>query len=155
MAVALKGVARQANYPANLLFRRNKPRAVVMDELQRTPQESFVGLAEHTETVVAIGDPGQRVVSVQGWRSAGSATRHLEHDEEDVPAYRGSSASSWDTVASRGARDSPVWFAQLLRGPDREAHTDFWKLKESKTLLQAFGGLCPKVAPERGRRTEG
>jgi hypothetical protein len=33
--VALKGVAGQANYPANLLFRHNKPRAVIMDELQR------------------------------------------------------------------------------------------------------------------------
>jgi hypothetical protein len=64
--VALKGVARQAHYPANLLFRHNKPRAVVMDELQRTPQESFV---EHTETVVAIGDPCPRVVSVRAWHS--------------------------------------------------------------------------------------
>ena len=35
--MALKGVAKQANYPANLLFRHNKPRAVVTDELQRTP----------------------------------------------------------------------------------------------------------------------
>ncbi len=31
--VAPKGVAGQANYPANLLFRHNKPRAVIMDEL--------------------------------------------------------------------------------------------------------------------------
>ena len=89
--VAFKGIAKQANYLANLLFRHSKPRVVIMDELQRTPPplESFIGLAEHTETVVAIGDPGQRVVSVQGWRSAGLATRHLEHDEEDVPTYRG------------------------------------------------------------------
>ena len=74
--VAPKGVARQANRLAHLLFRHNSPGAAIMDDLQRTPppQESFVGLAEHTETVVAIGDPGQRVVSVQGWRSAGNAT---------------------------------------------------------------------------------
>ena len=42
--VALKGVARQANYPANLLFPHKSPRAAITDELQRTPQESFVGL---------------------------------------------------------------------------------------------------------------
>ena len=35
--VALKGVAKQANYPANLLFRHSSPRAAITDELQRTP----------------------------------------------------------------------------------------------------------------------
>ncbi len=35
--VALKGVAEQANYPANLLFRHNSPKAAITDELQRTP----------------------------------------------------------------------------------------------------------------------
>ena len=35
--VARKGVAGQANYPANLLFCQRSPRAVIMDELQRTP----------------------------------------------------------------------------------------------------------------------
>ena len=31
--VALKGVARQANYAANLLFRHNSPKAAITDEL--------------------------------------------------------------------------------------------------------------------------
>ena len=69
MDVAPKGVAKQANYPADLLFRHSSPRAANTDELQRTPQESFAGLAEHTETVVAIGDPNQRVLSVRACRS--------------------------------------------------------------------------------------
>jgi hypothetical protein len=86
--VALKGVAKHANYLANLLFRHSSPRAAIMDELQRTPLESFVGLAEHTETVVAIGDPNQRVVSVRAWRSAGLATRHVDHDEDEAPTQR-------------------------------------------------------------------
>ena len=147
MDVALKGVAGQANYPALLLFRHNKPRAVVMDKLQQTPQESFVALAEHTEAVVVISDPGQRVVSVQGWRSARSATRHLEHDEEDAPAYRGSSASSGDSWASRGVRDFPVWADQLLRGPDREAHIDFWNLKETKRCNKPLVGFVRRLLP--------
>ena len=97
---------------------------------------------------MAIGDPGQRVVSVQGWRAAGLATRHLEHDEEDVPTtYRGSSASSWDTEASRGARDSPVSADQLLRGPDREAHVDVWKLKETKRCSEPLMGFVRKLLP--------
>ncbi|MFM7977918.1 MAG: hypothetical protein ACKPKO_01270, partial [Candidatus Fonsibacter sp.] len=39
--VALKGVARQANYLANLLFRHSSPRVAITDEAKRTPQESF------------------------------------------------------------------------------------------------------------------
>ena len=36
--VALKSVAKQAHYPANLLFRHNSPKAAITDELQRTPK---------------------------------------------------------------------------------------------------------------------
>ena len=38
MDVALKGVAKQANYLANLLFRHNSPKAAITDELRRTPK---------------------------------------------------------------------------------------------------------------------
>ena len=36
--VAPKGVAKQANYSANLLFRHSSPSAAMTDELQRTPK---------------------------------------------------------------------------------------------------------------------
>ena len=46
VVMALKGVDRQANYPANLLFRQSSPKAAIMDKAHRTPpQESFVGMA--------------------------------------------------------------------------------------------------------------
>ena len=35
--VALKGVAKKANYSANLLFRHSSPRAAITDELRRPP----------------------------------------------------------------------------------------------------------------------
>ena len=157
MDVALKGVAGQANYIANLLFRQISPRVAHHGRDAAHPQEAFVVLAaEHAETVVAIGDPNKRVVSVQAWRYSGLAARHLDHDEDEAPTYRpGSSASSWETDASRGARDAPVLVDQLLRGPDRKAHADFWKLTETKRCSEPLVGFCPKVASNRGRRSEG
>ena len=62
--VALKGVSNRTNYPANLLFRHNSPDAAITDELQRTPEESLLGLAEHLLTIVGIGDPNQRAKTV-------------------------------------------------------------------------------------------
>ena len=97
---------------------------------------------------MAIGDPHQRVVSARAWRSSGLATRHLEHDEEDVPTYRsGSSASNWETDTSRGARDAPVWADQLLRGPDHAAHIDLWKLRETNRCAEPLVSFVRRLIP--------
>ena len=85
MDAVLKGVSTLANYPANLLFRHRSPKAAILHELQRIPRDSLIGLAEHKQTIVGIGDPGQRVVSVGAWRSEGLATQRLDRDEGEEP----------------------------------------------------------------------
>ncbi|MFM7980343.1 MAG: hypothetical protein ACKPKO_13605, partial [Candidatus Fonsibacter sp.] len=105
-------------------------------------------MAEHTETVVAIGDPNQRVVSVRAWRSTRAVTRFLDHDENEVHMYPStSSASGSETDPSHGSRDALVWIDQLLRGPDRATHIDFWKLTETKRCSQPLVGFVRRLLP--------
>ena len=62
--------------------------------------------------------------------------------------YRSSSsASSSETDTSRGARDAPVWVDQLLRGPDRAAHIDFWKLRETKRCAEPLVSFVRRLLP--------
>ena len=80
---ALEGVAKLANYFANLLFRHKSPDAALLDELQRQPQESLLALAENLLTIVGIGDPDQRVKPVGAWQAEGLATLNLDLDEDE------------------------------------------------------------------------
>jgi hypothetical protein len=132
--VALKGFAKLANYPAKLLFRQRPARGAILDELQRVPDVSLIGLAAHVQTIVGIGDPGQRV-SVGAWLSDGSATRHLEHDQ---------------LQSTSGSKEALVWADQLLRGPDRADHVAYWQLTETKRcgdpLVRFVRELLPNEA---------
>ena len=62
--------------------RHSSPKAAITDELQRTPDASLLGLAEHAQTIVGIGDPNQRVRSVGPWRAEGLATLNLDLDDD-------------------------------------------------------------------------
>ena len=48
--------------PAARLLKHQKPYAILMDEIQRVPTETFLGLAMHTPTLCAFGDNAQKVV---------------------------------------------------------------------------------------------
>ena len=146
--VALKGVSKLANYPGNLLFRHNSPRAAITDELQCIPDDSFLGLAEHAQTVVGIG---QRVRTVGACRAEGLATLNLDleedaDDEEPQQSSPSDCGSEADTVYTPRGRGALAWADLLLRGPDRATHIDFWKLTETKCCGHPLVGICPKVA---------
>jgi hypothetical protein len=136
--VALKGFAKQANYPAKLLFRLRRARAAVLDELQRIPEVSLIGVAAHVQTIVGIGDEGQRVC-VGRW--LGSA-RHVEFDTEDrTPSSR-----------AVGARESPLWADELLCcGQGRQTLTGVWHLMETKRCGEPLVTFVKQWLPEASR----
>ncbi|MFM7988885.1 MAG: hypothetical protein ACKPKO_57195, partial [Candidatus Fonsibacter sp.] len=47
--------------PAMRLMRRKKTIALILDEIQRCPIETYVALASHNKAAVAVGDRGQDI----------------------------------------------------------------------------------------------
>ena len=62
--VALKLYAGLAspNSPAARLLKQQHAEATLLDEIQRVPVETFLGLAMHTPTLCAFGDKAQKVI---------------------------------------------------------------------------------------------
>ena len=59
--VALKLLAKAATQtaPTAELLRQKRPIALIMDEVQRCPAETYVALANDYDTIVAVGDSSQ------------------------------------------------------------------------------------------------
>ena len=63
MGVALKifGRAAAPGSPAAKLMTRKQSSALILDEMQRCPIETFCALGSRRDTVVAVGDRGQGI----------------------------------------------------------------------------------------------
>ena len=73
--VALKIFAGAAasGSPAARLLKKKKPLAVIMDEVQRCPVETYVALGSQTSTVIAVGDRGQELYPLVPWHTQAQA----------------------------------------------------------------------------------
>jgi len=61
VALKLCGKAANAGSPAARLMKKKQPAALIMDEMQRCPAETYLALASHHTTLVAVGDRGQEL----------------------------------------------------------------------------------------------
>ncbi|MFM7985952.1 MAG: hypothetical protein ACKPKO_42215, partial [Candidatus Fonsibacter sp.] len=61
--VALNIYGKDASHgsPAMQLHKQNNPIALIMDAMQRCPIETYIALASHSKTVVAVGDNRQEL----------------------------------------------------------------------------------------------
>ena len=61
VALNIYGKAASHGSPAMRLMKQKKAIALILDEIQRCPIETYVALASHNKTVVAVGDRGQEI----------------------------------------------------------------------------------------------
>jgi hypothetical protein len=61
VALKLCGKAANPGSPAARLLKKKQPAALIMDEMQRCPAETYLALASNHTTLVAVGDRGQEL----------------------------------------------------------------------------------------------
>jgi hypothetical protein len=61
VALKIYGKAASGGSPAMRLMKQKKATALIMDEIQRCPAETYIALASRNTTVVAVGDRGQEL----------------------------------------------------------------------------------------------
>ena len=78
--VALKifGKAAASGSPAARLLRKKRPVAIIMDEVQRCPVETYVALGSQAPTVIAVGDRGQELYPLIAWHAQSASSLQLQ-----------------------------------------------------------------------------
>lgn len=61
VGLKLLGKTASPNSPAARVLKKKRSTALIMDEIQRCPSETYLALASHHPTVVAVGDRGQEL----------------------------------------------------------------------------------------------
>ncbi|MFM7986627.1 MAG: hypothetical protein ACKPKO_45660, partial [Candidatus Fonsibacter sp.] len=65
MALNLHGKAASRGLPAMRLMKQKTAIALIMDEIQRCPAETYIALASKIRTMVVVGDRGQELYHLQ------------------------------------------------------------------------------------------
>ena len=73
MALHLYGKAASHGFPATRLMQQKTAVALIMDETQRCPAETYIALAINIRTMVAVGDCGQDLYDLQAQTCANQA----------------------------------------------------------------------------------
>ena len=113
VALKLWGKAANPGSPAARLMKKKQPTALIMDEMQRCPAETYLALASNHTTLVAVGDRGQELypLHVQQPCRGGHADRRIIQ----VQTFLGQSRQAFAAElligrekAAPGAPDSPA-----------------------------------------------
>jgi len=76
MALKLCGQFAMLRSPAARLMKKKQPSCIIIDEMQRCPAETYLALASHHTTLVAIGDRGQSLYPPNvSWRPRGNEAK--------------------------------------------------------------------------------
>ena len=113
--VALKILGRMATpgSPAARLLRLKPSSALILDEMQRCPIETFCALASRHDTVVAVGDRGQEIYpAVPGGRGAGTLPTQT-FVQQVRPTFAAESLLERATAAP-GAPESPTVYSMTI-----------------------------------------
>ena len=112
---ALKIFAKSANSssPAARVMKKKRPLAIIMDEMQRCPAETYVALASRHTTLVAVGDRGQELYPlVPQWR--GGAAAPSSHIQSQSFAQQARPCFAAELLLARAAAAPGALFSPTL-----------------------------------------
>jgi hypothetical protein len=113
VALKLCGKAANAGSPSARLMKKKQPAALIMDEMQRCPAETYLALSSHHTTLVAVGDRGQELypLNVLQPRRGGRADGRIIKVQQFLSQSRQTFAAELllgREKAAPGAPDSPT-----------------------------------------------
>ena len=150
--VALKLYASLAtpSSPAARLLKHQEAHAILMDEIQRVPTETFLGLAMHTPTLCAFGDQAQKVI-INSNPSFAAERNSLVQRNILIAAGSGPTLAIDHLLRAVPGTPSPH---ELM--VHKLTHTKRFGEPLATYLAELFPKLCKelKASPELGKETQ-